>query len=286
MPAGLWGMATGILYEDGDYQLWVANGADTAFALWPNAAYFSESSGQWHMGPTPPRSIYRVSGTNFAAEDGYSFYVATGSTGGFTPSSGHERNYSADFPPLPGLDVPWLSQDPTEGMVPADDSFEVQITFTAFPTMPLGTYTATMTLLTNDPVNNRIDVPVTMVIVDVEYGVELSPATAESWGAPGDTVEYTLTITNSGNVADTFDLTASSSAWPVDIPAEVTLDGGESTTITIMVTIASDAADGEMDTVTVTATSQGDPATWASSELTTTAVIEEFILYLPIIMRP
>jgi uncharacterized membrane protein len=500
MPAGLWGMATGILYEDGDYQLWVANGADTAFELWPNAAYFSESSGQWHMGPTPPRSIYRVSGTNFAAEDGYSFYVATGSTGGFTPSSGHERNYSADFPPLPGTDVPWLSQDPTEGTVPADDSFEVQITFTAFPTMPLGTYTATMTLLTNDPVNNRIDVPVTMVVTgdavynpviapvtaadsgdpgevvvydltvanmgntadtinlslsgnvwdselsddtlmlgpgetaditvevtvpadamggemdmvtvtavsdndpgamstaeltttanavhgmemmahdtalsglpgetvhymltltntgnvvdtftlsdsghdwdttypadvtldpgegidvvvsvtipanaedgdsdtvqvtvtstgdpavwmavslttsaEINYGLLLSPATAESWGAPGDTVEYTLTITNSGNVADTFTLMASDNNWDVDLPDDIELAAGASATFIVSVTIPTGAADGAMDTVTVTATSQGDPAESASSELTTTALIEEYILYLPIIMRP
>ena len=59
LPAGLWGMADGMLFEGGDYQLWVSNGADTAFALWPNSAYFSSDDGSWHIGTHPTH--YRVS---------------------------------------------------------------------------------------------------------------------------------------------------------------------------------------------------------------------------------
>ncbi|MFU8771502.1 MAG: S8 family serine peptidase, partial [Anaerolineales bacterium] len=137
MPAGLWGMADGMLYEGGDYQLWVAQGADAAFALWPNSAYFSESSGQWHIGPTPPRTGYRVEGTNIEASDGFSFYVVGGSSGGFTPTNGHERNYSSEFPPPP-IEILWLSVDPTEGLVPADDTFSVDVTFTALEELEVG----------------------------------------------------------------------------------------------------------------------------------------------------
>jgi subtilisin family serine protease len=182
-------------------------------------------------------------------------------------------------------DVSWLSVAPTSGSTASGESDDVTVTFDSTG-LAEGSYEALLCVNSNDPNNPLVEVPVTLTVVAAQYGVLLAPATAESWGTPGDTVEYTLTITNSGNVADTFTLMASGNAWSVDPLADVPLAAGESTTITVMVTIPANAADGEMDTVTVTATSQGDPGTWASSELTTTALIEEYILYLPIIMRP
>jgi hypothetical protein len=52
-----------------------------------------------------------------------------------------------------------------------------------------------------------------------------------------------------------------------------------------MVTILANADEGDIDTVMVTATSTGDPDQSASSELTTTAEVEAYILYLPLIFR-
>ncbi|MDW8069660.1 MAG: S8 family serine peptidase, partial [Anaerolineae bacterium] len=63
-------------------------------------------------------------------------------------------------------DVPWLDEDPSTGALGADSHLEATITFTAFPTMSLGVYTATLLFHSNDPMNFRISVPVTMTVVD------------------------------------------------------------------------------------------------------------------------
>ncbi len=130
MPAAVWSMANGIRYENGDWQLWIANGSDAGLNLWPNSAYYSQLDGQWQVGPPPPRSVYRVGGANIHADDGYSFYVVGGSSAGFTPTDGHERNFSAEFPPVDG-DVPWFGQTPVAGTVPANGSLSATMLFTA-----------------------------------------------------------------------------------------------------------------------------------------------------------
>ena len=85
-------------------------------------------------------------------------------------------------------------------------------------------------------------------------------------------VEYTLTLTNLGNVQDTFDLT-SSGVWTVHFPVtQFTLANGESTSVTVHVTVPLDAHDGDFDVSTITATSQGDGSS-DSSTLTTTAAV-------------
>ena len=199
MPAGLWGMADGILYESGDYQLWVSNGADASFALWPNSAYFSAGDGTWHVGPTPSTTVYRVEGTNIESADGYSFYVGGGSTGGFAPSTGHNRNFSADTPPVvTPVDVPWVWEEPLTGTVPAQDMVNVEVMFTALYTdstpMPLGTYTTTMVVLNEAPGNGEIYIPVTMHIIE-EPIIPTATFTAESPVCFGEPVALDNTTT-------------------------------------------------------------------------------------------
>ncbi|UCC63854.1 MAG: hypothetical protein JSV36_02000, partial [Anaerolineae bacterium] len=63
-------------------------------------------------------------------------------------------------------DVPWLSEEPASGTVLPDSALAVDVTFTAWPTATSGSYyTATLTINTDDVVNTRISVPVTMTIV-------------------------------------------------------------------------------------------------------------------------
>ncbi len=64
-----------------------------------------------------------------------------------------------------GADIPWLDEDPIAGTVSTDSSVPVSITFTAFPTMTGGIYTATLIVKTDDPVNSSLDLPVTMTVV-------------------------------------------------------------------------------------------------------------------------
>lgn len=119
------------------------------------------------------------------------------------------------------------------------------------------------------------------------FGIELTPATDALTGAPGEVVEYTLTLVNTGNGEDTVALAAAGNLWDVDLSAaSVTLAAGASAEITVQVTIPADAVDGAMDVVTVTATSEGGPT--ASSVLTTTAEVvppEGYITVLPIVFR-
>ena len=118
------------------------------------------------------------------------------------------------------------------------------------------------------------------------YGVTLEPPTDAQSGAPGTTVTYTLRVTNTGNCTDTFDLSPSGGAWPVDLPRSVgPLAGSAGADVEVTVDIPATAADGDDDTVIITAVSQSDGTKSAGSVLTTTAVVTCRAVYLPLVIR-
>jgi uncharacterized membrane protein len=115
------------------------------------------------------------------------------------------------------------------------------------------------------------------------YGLTLEPASATASGGPGETVIYNLTLTNTGSLTDTIELTTGTTSWAVDLPVTTfELGPGESAQVTVEVTIPSDATGGESEPVTVTATSSSDPSETDSAVLTTT--VDEFRVYLPLIL--
>lgn len=183
------------------------------------------------------------------------------------------------------LDVIWLSTNPITGTVAADSVFTADVIFDSTVLTQTGVYNAILKVLTDDPVNGTINVPITLTVTAVpNYGVILAPATDAMSGAPGEVVTYTLTLTNSGDVADTFSLAASTSTFATTLStSSVALAAGASTTVEVYVTIPAGAADGDDDMVTITATSQGDPGESAASTLTTT--VEWLKLYMPVIMK-
>jgi uncharacterized membrane protein len=96
-------------------------------------------------------------------------------------------------------------------------------------------------------------------------------AAAAQSGDPGATVSHTVTLTNSGNAADTFRFSASSSnGWLTTAPVSVSVPAGEATTAVINVTAPGAAPAGATDEATVTAVSALAPAVEERIRLQTT----------------
>jgi subtilisin family serine protease len=122
----------------------------------------------------------------------------------------------------------------------------------------------------------------------VLYGVDLDPATDTGTADPGESVMYTLTITNTGLETDTFDLTLDGNDWDTDLSTNsITLDAGESTTFMVTVYIPTGLmGPGHSDMVTVTAESTNDPLGEAMAEsVLTTEANEIYRLWLPFIIN-
>jgi hypothetical protein len=184
-----------------------------------------------------------------------------------------------------GGEIPWLHQNPISGTVGSMSDLTVDITFDATVVTQTGQYYGTM-LITNDA-HADIIIPVTMTVVAPVFGVDLQASSALT-GTPGTAVTYTLWLTNTGNAADTFTLSASN-VWATTLSdTSVSLNAGEGMMMTVVVDIPASAVTGDMDVATVTAVSGSSGTATASVDLTTMALEPEpttFYLYLPFVAR-
>jgi hypothetical protein len=110
-----------------------------------------------------------------------------------------------------------------------------------------------------------------------DFGVGFGAPSDALTGAPGDTVVYTVTINNTGSVDDTYDLSVASVWTSTPSITSITIPAGQSDVFNVSVEIPGDAVSGDSDVATVTATSQGDPNVSATTELTTTAQLDDVI---------
>lgn len=114
--------------------------------------------------------------------------------------------------------------------------------------------------------------PFTAVFVTVlipTYGVVLTPTTTAQSGAPGTMALYTLTLENTGNLAETYDIGVTAT-WPTtpSLTSTEPVSPGGTVDLTVEVAVPSSAREGDFDAATVTANSA---VVSASSVLTTTA---------------
>jgi len=92
-----------------------------------------------------------------------------------------------------------------------------------------------------------------------KYGVDVSVSPSYQSGLNGATLDYIVTVSNTGNVADTYSLTATDDAgWSPSVsPASLTMPPRENRTATLTVTVPLSAIGCTSDNVTVTATGTG-----------------------------
>lgn len=113
-------------------------------------------------------------------------------------------------------------------------------------------------------------------------GLLLEPDRSQNT-APGTVVTYTHQLTNTGNSADTFNLSfTSSQGWAALTPAgPVALGPGASTWITVVVTVPPTAVDNTVDTTVVTARSQADPTKADTATDVTTVGQHPGVIFVP-----
>ncbi len=148
---------------------------------------------------------------------------------------------------------------PNSGLLAAFDGLDVN-----------GSWTLNVADFVSGDIGSLVEWCVIPSLEPDNWGVNLSPGQALE-GAPGQAVTYTMSLTNTGGVSDTFTL-AANAQWPTDLSANnVILAAGEAVTFTAVTTIPTNALAGETGTALVTATSQGDPTISDNALLTTTA---------------
>ncbi len=92
------------------------------------------------------------------------------------------------------------------------------------------------------------------------YAVALHPAMDARHADPDEVVTYTLQVTNTGTLSDTFALNLSGNVWPTQLAADaLALDVGETATVTVSVEIPYGTAGGVQDEVVVTVYASSDP---------------------------
>lgn len=115
----------------------------------------------------------------------------------------------------------------------------------------------------------------------VQAGVPLlTPAAAEKTGLPGETLTYTLSMSNTGNFTDTFTVSATGHLFPTSWwPPTATLAAGAGRDLIVTVTIPLTASNGSSDTVQIGLTG----ATLSANSALTTRVLWPYGIYLPVL---
>ncbi len=115
-------------------------------------------------------------------------------------------------------------------------------------------------------------------------GVSLTPAYLSQDALPGETVTYTLRLTNTGTLTDTYGLYVNGAVWPTHAPGSIgPLSPGAARTFTLTVQVTAGAADGTYDDITLSAVSEAVPTIRASATLKTRSVWHH--TYLPLTIR-
>ena len=174
-------------------------------------------------------------------------------------------------------DADWLTLSPANATSTGETN---QITISVnIAGLSTGDYSATITISAPQASNSPQEVPVSLTITPIiptsDYDLSVAVSPVSQTGLPGDTLDYTLTVTNRGTETDTYDLSITShQGWTLTAPSATSeIASVASEDITLSLTIPHNAAAETEDEITIIATSQSDST--ASDSATCTAVVIE-----------
>ena len=169
------------------------------------------------------------------------------------------HNYVPDTFAL-SVETGWGLEYPlTVGPVPADGSTSVQITINV-PADAAGGASDTAVVSFTSSIPDLPTATATLVTsANNIYSFQAVPEVDTLTGyGKGTTVEYIVLVTNTGNIADTYNI-YSSSAWTVDVQAHVgPIARAQSVSVTVLVHVPFDIAMGDSNTATISFISQGN----------------------------
>ena len=149
---------------------------------------------------------------------------------------------------------------PTTRTLQPGESLPVKLLVRVPPNQPDGTEISVKLRATSSP-GNVIAETTARVRIGPPYDVVVAPNRART-ALPGAFVEYTHTVTNTGRLVDSYNLTARSNlGWNVTVePVSVRLQPGASATVTVRIEVPSSAEANSTDATVLTARSTADPA--------------------------
>jgi murein tripeptide amidase MpaA/uncharacterized membrane protein len=167
------------------------------------------------------------------------------------------------------------------GPLDPGEEFPLVLTVTVPVTATPGDADMVVITATSQSDPEKFAVATRTTIVQIEYGLSVN-ALDDSLRAPAPAtpVTYTIFVTNTGSLTDTYNLVISST-WPLSYSTPIgPLAPGESTTIYVVVNVPPEAVNGEQDIAILRFTSQANPLIFKELDLTTMLVW--YNLYLPI----
>jgi hypothetical protein len=135
---------------------------------------------------------------------------------------------------------------------------------------PIGREQVQWGMVQHDPQHTgRYELP---ALPEPNPGLGLSPMSWSKEGLPGSNVYFSLMITNTGNLTDTFNVNYGEINWPVQAPANLgPLGSYISSILPVTITIPPGTISGSIVSEVITVTSQTAPFPAARSVLTITA---------------